>query len=213
MSLARSLRTVLAVVCYFAAYLAASGLDLWTTELALSLTKAAEGNAFVVDNGAYDAGKAWALTWVAGALLTVLFAFGVMRSDRISEFWLRRPLRSFLSLRSNPLFSIPWSKHVIDRSPLHAVSCAVAFVILRLLAAVNNASIAAGEVGPLGTAVGAVGKATSPLMGFILAIGAIYVALVLVVSVVAAKMIADRRAQDEGWQPAATGLPCNAGKL
>ncbi len=50
----------------------------------------------------------------------------------------------------------PWSKAVIDRPPLHALSYAIPFVALRLLAAANNLLISACGLAPPGSLVKAV---------------------------------------------------------
>ncbi len=192
----RSIRYALpATLCFLGAYLLASAADLWTTALALSLTTAKEGNAFALDSGVYDASRAWLFTGIASVPLVALFFFGVRNVGRIAERWLDHPWRSFLSLRSNPLVSLPWSKKVIDRSPLHAVSFALAFIVLRCLAAANNAMIAGFGVGPLGLAVGAVGNATSPAAGFVTVIGSLYVLLILAMARVVARFIKATRAR------------------
>ncbi len=81
---------------YLAAYLAASSLDLWTTAIATG-GGATEGNPFAVSAGAYVATRAWVITAVGGLVLTAYVAFGLRNASRVSEEWLRRPVRSFVA--------------------------------------------------------------------------------------------------------------------
>jgi hypothetical protein len=180
-------------VCFLAAYGVASALDLGTTRLAISLTHAREGNVFATSSGAYDGSLAWLITFLAAVPLTALFAFGIVNVNRVADRWLDRPSRSFLSLRANLLFTIPWSRRVLDRSPLHAIAVATAFVVLRLLAAANNTLIIMTGAGPLGLAVEAVGKMTSPALGFVLVLGPAYILLILAAASVAARIIKSGR--------------------
>jgi hypothetical protein len=201
----RAPRLIMLTACYIAAYAIASCLDLFTTDLALTIGHAHEGNAFVAHGAAYDAARARLLTGIAGALLAAYFAFGAANRDRISDRWLDRPLRSFLSWRSNPLFVIPWSRHAMDRSPLHAMSFTLAFVALRMLAAANNIMITAFGHGPLGMAVEAVAGKSSPMVGFLAIIGPIYVCLVLLTANFVAWTVKEQRRAASG---AVAVAPC-----
>jgi len=182
---------------YALAYFAASGLDLWTTVLALHRPDAAEGNVFATSSGAYDNARAWLMTDAAGVLMTMFFAMGIWYADRMSVDWLKRPIRSFFTWRFNPLFIDFWSRRTRDRAPLHAVSFAIAFAALRLLAAGNNLIIAAGYAGPLGVAVREVGRATTPAMGLILAMGAVYIALAVLLSPLGASLLQSLRSESD----------------
>lgn len=195
-SLQADTRTKLFWVAAFAlAFFAASGLDLWTTEWALLRSDAAEANLYATDEGQYSAAKAWAFTAIGGTLMTAWFAFGIFNADRVSAEWMRRPVRSFFHLYSNPLFSIPWSRRVIDRSPLHAIAITIAFVALRMLAAFNNALIAMGLDGPISTAIRLISQFSSPLTGFLVAVPAFYIAIILALSPFAARLIGFVRAR------------------
>jgi len=190
-------KALLLTAGYAVAYFAASGLDLGTTVLALHRPGAAEANVFATSSGAYDNAKAWLMTDAAGVLMTVLFALGLWYGDRMSADWLRHPIASFFYRRMNPLFVNFWSRHTRDRAPLHAVSFAIAFAALRLLAAGNNLIIAAGYTGPLGAAVRAAGRATTPAMGLILAMGAAYIALAVLLSPLGASLLQSLRSKSD----------------
>jgi hypothetical protein len=169
------------------AYFAASGLDLWTTELALLRPDASEANIYATNEGQYSAAKGWAITAIGGVLMIAWFAFGVFNAHRVSPQWLRHPVRSLFHLYSNPLVSIPWSRRVLDRSPLHAIAITVAFVVFRILAAINNALIALGLDGPISMAIRQISVFSSPMIGFLVAVAAFYVAIILTVSPLAAR--------------------------
>jgi hypothetical protein len=174
---------------FVSAYLVASWLDLQTTELALRAPHAAEGNVFAVSKDGYEAERAWWFTGIGGLLVTAYFVFGAANLHRMSDYWLRRPLLSFCSLWSNPFASFPWLRTVINRSPLHAISIAVAFVLLRLFAALNNWMIATTGDGPLSFAIRTASQSLSPLAAFVAVILSVYAAIVLAVSLPIARMI------------------------
>ena len=169
---------------FLLAYFAASALDLGTTSLALLRPGAAEANMFATSSGIYSALKGIALTLFGAAGMGWMFAFGLRHADRIEERWLRHPVRSFACFYINP-----WAPGAIVRSPLHLASYAIAFVVLRLLAAGNNLLIAAGDVGPLGLAVREAGRLTTPVAGFALAIGGAYLLITVAVSPLAARLM------------------------
>jgi len=188
-------RLMLLVGGFAAAYFAASGADLWTTALALHRADASEGNVFATSSGAYNSAKAWWITDAAAILVIGLFLQGVSYAGRVSPQWLDRPMRSYFYRHFNPLFIDTWSKRSRDRAPIHAVSFALAFVVLRLLAAGNNLIIAAGYSGPLGVAVRAVGRMTTPGIGLILAMGALYMALAVLLSPLSAALLRSLRSE------------------
>lgn len=169
---------------YLAAFLAASYLDLWTTGQALHHAGVSESNVYATSAGLYSASRAWLITAAGGAVMASLFAFGLRNAALVSETSLDHPLRSFSKFYLNP-----WSRRFIDRSPLHAISFALAFVLLRLLAAANNSVLMAGGVGPLGAAVRWVGRLTSPASGFVLTIGIVSVGLSVLLSPTAAALV------------------------
>ena len=189
-------KTALSVVLYVAGYMVASSLDLWTTELAVR-AGGHEANVYMTNAGIFDSAKAWTMTVVGGILMGWMFAFGIRNINHVSARWLRHPVRSFFRLYINP-----WTKSVIDRSPLHAVSYAVAFVFLRLLAAGNNLLIVMGSTGPIGAAVLAVGRSTSPEVGLVVVVGAIYVALAVVLSPFIARFVTQHRESTGRMDPA-----------
>lgn len=174
----------LAVAWYLFAYFVGSGADLWTTELALR-AGGSEANVFATDAGAYMAAKAWMMTLAGGITMTALFAFGAAYADRVSPYWLERPMRSFL----RALYFIPWSARVMDRSPLHCVSYAIAFVLLRCLAAGNNLFIVAGMPPPIGGLIRSAASHMSFELAFGLVVGGLYIGLAVIVAPISAKLL------------------------
>jgi hypothetical protein len=174
------------VAGYLFAYLAASMLDLGTTELALR-AGGSEGNVFATNAGTYDCIRSLLVTGVGGLVMTALFAFGIKNAARVSGHWLKHPMRSFLIFYLNP-----WSAGLIDRSPLHALSFAGAFVVLRVLAAVNNMFIVAGSVGPIGALVRTVSRITTPEFGFAFVLGPAFILLAVLLAPFCAKLCQTR---------------------
>lgn len=169
-------------IIYFIAFCGASALDLGTTELAIR-AGGAEGNVFATDGGVYASARSLIMTAVASVVMTGLFVFGIANAKRVSKRWLARPMASFVTLYINP-----WSAQFIDRSPLHAVSFAVAFVLLRVVAAANNLFIVEGGVGPIGAAVRAVGRLTSPELGLALVVAPLHIAMAVLLGPICAKL-------------------------
>jgi hypothetical protein len=69
---------------YVLAYLAASGLDLWTTHLALQQPGVSEENIFATDTGAYSVATAWANTAAGGAVLAACVALAAAYAGRVA---------------------------------------------------------------------------------------------------------------------------------
>lgn len=179
----------LAIVSYVLAYFAGSGADLWTTELALR-AGGSEANIYATDAGTYIAAKAWMITLVGGITMTALFAFGAAHAGRVSAHWLERPMHSFLAA----FYFIPWSGRVMDRSPLHCVSYAIAFVLLRFLAAANNLFIVIGMPPPIGSLIRSAAQHMPFGIAFGLVVGALYVGLTVIIAPIGAKLIGCGRA-------------------
>jgi hypothetical protein len=78
-----------------------------------------------------------------------LLLFGALSARWVSEHWLQHSIRSFAKF-----YVIFWSRKVMDRSPLHMLGFAIAFIPLRLLAAANNLLIYLFGTGPLGRLIG-----------------------------------------------------------
>ncbi|MEI9927102.1 MAG: hypothetical protein WDN44_04465 [Sphingomonas sp.] len=171
-------------VGYSVAYVIASGLDLWTTALALLRPDASEANVFATADGVYLPLRVLAVNAAGGIGMLAMFAFGLHYAERVSDRVLLRPMRSFLSFYINP-----WSRRAFDRSPLHLASYAIGFLVLRVLAAGNNLMIVAGGAGPLGIGVREAGRLSTPMIGFAAAMGAIYVLITVAVSPVAARIL------------------------
>jgi hypothetical protein len=166
-----SLATRVAAVSllYLAVYACVSWADLFTTKLALQQPNTVEGNVYAVGDDGYSAAKAWGITSVGALFILPFLVFGLLAARRVSERWLQHPIRSFAKLYINP-----FSKKVIDRSPLHMLSFVLAFPVLRLLAAGNNWLISETGTGPIGWLVGQVSNATNPTLGFWLVLGPLF---------------------------------------
>lgn len=193
-------RTIVAAltILFGAAYLGASFLDLWTTQLALADPRAAEGNPFAVVQDSYSAGRAWIYTAVVGPILLAYVCYGLANLHRVSDATLRNPLRSYVQFRSWIGLTVLLSLYFVprsDRAALHMLSAAVAFVVLRLLAAANNAMIALWGDGFLAASMRPAISAIGSLGAFILVIGGLYVVLI----VATAKLL--------GWTIAHHGSP------
>jgi hypothetical protein len=132
-------------VYYLLAYFCASYLDLATTALAVRRPDVHERNVFAVDAQGYAPTRAWLITAAGAIVMEAFLLFGIRHAVKVDEIWLRRPIRSFAKF-----YVSPWSKNVIDRSPLHMLSFAMAFVVLRVLAAANNFLLYEYGFGPLG---------------------------------------------------------------
>jgi hypothetical protein len=169
---------------YAIAYLLASWLDLGTTALALHRPEASEGNVYATGPAGYVSAKAWLITIVGGLAIEAFLVWSIRASSSVTEKWLARPIRSWAKVYINP-----WARAVRDRSPLHMMSFVIAFVPLRLIAALNNILIASTGTAPLGKLVGLASRATSPTIGFWLVLAPLFYLLAMGVSPVAARLI------------------------
>ena len=188
--------TLTLTAAYAAAYLAASFLDLWTTSLALLQTRAAEGNPFDVVDGDYSAARAWTYTGIVGLLLIAYVGYGVANLHRVAAVHLQRPLLSYAQFGGwwgltvlLAVYFVPRS----DRAALHTLSAAIAFVVLRLLAAVNNAMIAVWGDGFLSAALRPVISVVGPLPAFVLVICGLYAVLMLTTAKILGSLAATSR--------------------
>lgn len=176
-------RIVTLSLSYLAAYLIASYLDLHTTILALRRPGTSEGNVYSTSGHDYIAIKAWLITAAGAVFIEAFLLFGALNAHRVSEYWLRHPIRSF-----GKLYVIFWSRKVIDRSPLHMLSFVVAFVPMRLLAAANNLLISHYGTAPLGRLIGLLSHRTSPAVAFWLVMGTLFYLLAFACSPLAARI-------------------------
>jgi hypothetical protein len=178
-------RIITWVGLYLAAYLTASGLDLWTTQLGLQQPGVSEGNVFfATGTNKYSAATASAITVIVGLLMLACVGFAAANAGRVGPLWLQHPVRSF----AQP-YLCPWPNAGIDRSPLHMLSAAIAIVPLRLLAALNNVLLSEGYAGPIGAAVRSVAARTTLVAGLAVVIGTAYIALTLALSPLSAWLI------------------------
>ena len=169
---------------YMAAYLIGSYLDLATTSLGLRRPGVYEKNVFATTAGVYVSGKAWALTAVGAVVMTACIWFAARNAGKVSDNWLRHPVRSFGKLYINP-----WAKNAIDVSPLHTLSLAIGFVFLRVLAAANNLLVYFYGFGPMGELIKAVAARTSPVAGFCIVASLVFVLIMVAASPLAAKVV------------------------
>jgi len=177
-------RATFIAIGYGAAFLIAAWLDLSTTSLALTRAGASEGNVYATSGGSYVSASAWLITAIGGFFVEGFLLFAVLNASKVSEVWLRKPIRSFAKFYINP-----FSRNVMDRSPLHVLSFAIAFVPLRLLAALNNIAIFTFGDAPLGRLVGIAGRMTTPLIGFWLVLGTLFYLLAFAASPIGARLI------------------------
>lgn len=155
---------------FMTAYIAASFLDLATTDLALTLNHAArEGNIAATSDGAYDVLKAVLITLGGGVVLGGMFWSGLRSARRVGETWLNNPRRAMMRVTLIPGFERDRS-----RRPLTLITYAVAFVILRVAAASNNAMIAFGVTGWIATIVNRLAHIVPPLAATILTVCGLY---------------------------------------
>ena len=197
-------RIAIVSLVYLIAYFAAAYLDLYTTALALQRPGTTEGNVYSTTEKGYSSAAAWMITGIGAPLIVAFLIFGLVNARHVSHRWLEHPVQSF-----GKFYIIPWRKKVLDRSPLHMASFALAFPALRLLAAGNNLLIYHYGTGPLGWLVGIVYKYTSPTIGFWLVLGPLFCLLAVAFAPFAAYVI--RRFQ-HGCERApgkqGGGVPC-----
>jgi hypothetical protein len=177
-------RAAILTLVYCALFILAAWLDLATTALALTRHGFSEGNVYATSGNDYDAARAWLISGAGGLMILGFLIFGLMNQAKVAETWLRQPIRSFGKFYINPFAS-----GVIDRSPLHMLSFVIAFVPLRLLAALNNLLIFGFGVAPIGWLVGRASRLTTPTIGFWLVLGTLFYGLAFAASPVAARLI------------------------
>jgi len=177
-------RAAVLTLVYGALFVFAAWLDLATTALALTRSGANEGNVYAVSGSGYDATRAWLISGAGGLVILGFLAFALVNQARVADVWLDKPVRSFGKLYINP-----FARGVMDRSPLHMLSFVVAFVPLRLLAALNNLLIYAFGMAPIGWLVGRASRMTTPTIGFWLVLGTLFYALAFAAAPVAARLI------------------------
>ncbi len=173
---------------YLIAYFVASYMDLATTSLGLQRAGAYEKNVFATDATGYLPVRAWLLTAGGAIVMTGCILFAARFRASVDPRWLREPVRSFGTLYVNP-----FSKEALSVSPMHALSLAIGFVLLRIVAAANNLSVYWIDFGPMGELIKAIGARTSPLAGFAIVACSSYLVACVVVSPMAARIIASWR--------------------
>lgn len=154
------------VLVYVIAYLVVSWLDLFSTGLALQSPVASEGNVYSTPHGVWDAGRAWTITLMGGLFIVVFLVMGARRADAAGDRWLAHPIHSFQRLYLNP-----FAARNIDIAAIHCLAFAFGFVVLRLLAVINNLLIWQADTGPLGVAIGLLSAPLGPTGAFWLVMG------------------------------------------
>lgn len=177
-------RGVVFGLVYLAAYFVASWMDLATTSLGLTQPGVSEKNVLAVTGEGYSAVNAWWLTVGGAFVLAGCVAESFRNRRRVDERWLEHPVRSFGILYVNP-----WSAEALRFSPVHFLSLALAFPLLRVLAALNNLMAYGWGFGPMGRLMEWVALKTSPLAGFALIGCSIFLAATLAVSPWAARIL------------------------
>jgi hypothetical protein len=192
----RLARAAWLILVYPLAYLLASWLDLTTTVMALQRPEATEGNVYTTTAAGYVPATAWLITFAGGVAFEACLIWSILAAGTVTNRWLDHPLRSFAKFYVNP-----WSRGVRDRAPLHVMSFAIGFVLLRLVAALNNVLIASTGTAPLGRLVGMASRATTPTVGFWLVIAPLFYILAIAISPAASRIIASLRAQSLALPP------------
>lgn len=178
-------RMTKAALVYLPVYALASYLDLWTTHLALATSGTHEANAFLTTGRAYLSTRSWILTIGAGVLMIAGVVFAAAYAERMDGKWLSQPISSF-----NKFYLNPWSRSAMTVSPLHALSLAIGFALLRILAAGNNTLIYFYGIAPIGGLVDRVARRTSGIVGFVIVLLPLFYLLAMAVSPIAARIIA-----------------------
>jgi hypothetical protein len=178
-------RILRAALYYLSLYALASYLDMWTTHLALTTSGTHEGNAFVTSAQVYLTTRAWITTVVGGAIMVGCVVFAAAYAERMDGQWLLSPVSSFKKMHLNP-----WSKAAMTVSPLHALSLALGFALLRILAAANNTLIYFYGFAPIGGLIELIAKRTSEVVAFAIVIVPLFYLLAIAVSPLAAAIVA-----------------------
>lgn len=181
-------QTLLAGFLYLLTYSVAACADLWTTAIALNAAGAGEGNSFVVSQEGYMWGRAWAINLAGGLVMTACAMFAAKHAQRVDKQWLRNPIASF-----RVMYLSPWSERAMGVSSLHLLSLALAFVALRLLAAVNNLVIYFFGFAPLGAPIERLAQHLSPVVAFAVVIVPVFYLIAIAVSPVAARIVSSWR--------------------
>ena len=181
-------RVLAFIAVYMIAYFIASYMDLATTSLGLQRPGVSEKNVFATNAAGYSPVRAWGLTAGGAVVMAACILFAVKHCASVEATWLRHPIRSFGKLYLNP-----WSKSALSVSPLHMLSLVIAFVVLRVLAAGNNLSVYWYGFGPMGELIKAAAARTSPLAGFCIVAFSFFLLAFVVVSPLAARLIASWR--------------------
>lgn len=179
------IRVLVFVGLYLIAYLAASYSDLASTALGLQREGVSEKNVFATDEaGTYLPGTAWLLTLGGAGVMLACIVFAAWHARRVDEQWLRHPVRSFGKLYLNP-----FSAKGLGVAPLHTLSLALGFVLVRFIASANNLMVYWLGFGPMGALIKWVSSWTSPLASFCLVAFSFFIASIIAMSPLAAKVL------------------------
>jgi hypothetical protein len=181
-------RLIVFVIIYLAIYFVASWMDLTTTSLGLTKSGVSEKNVLTINGEGYSSQSAWLLTLIGAIILTACIFESFRNAQRVKEQWLQHPVRSFGKFYINP-----WSEFAIGFTPIHFLSLAISFLLLRMLAALNNLTVYWYGIGPMGKLMEIVAAKTSPLIGFSIVGFSFFIVTTLVVSPFAARIITSWR--------------------
>lgn len=177
-------RLALAALSYLVLFSLAACLDLWTTMVALSRPGVHEGNSAVNNGQEYLPRRALMVNLAGAAIMTACVMFSANHAECVEAKWLHSPIASFRKIYLNP-----WSAEAIRVSPLHMLSMAIAFLGIRVIAAVNNLLIYFYGVGPIGALINGMARHTSALIAFSVVIVPLFYLLAIAVSPWAAKLV------------------------
>jgi hypothetical protein len=169
---------------YLLIYSLAAYADLWTTMFAIRAAGAHEGNVFSTSGSDYMVTRALLINIGGAVIMTACVMFSANYVESMDPQWLLRPMASFGQLYLNP-----WSPAAIRVSPLHMLSLALGFVVLRLLAAGNNLMIYFFGVAPIGEPIKIIAQHTSGVFAFTIVLVPLFYVLAIGVSPIAAKLL------------------------
>jgi hypothetical protein len=177
-------RLALAAGLYLLAYSLAACADLWTTTFAIERAGAREGNIFAANGPVYIPTRALIINIGGAVIMTACVMFSASYAESMEPEWLLRPMASFRNMYLNP-----WSPAAIRVSPLHMLSLALGFVVLRLLAAGNNMLIYFYGIAPIGAPIKMIAQHTSGVLAFAIVLVPLFYVLAIAVSPIAAKLL------------------------
>ena len=177
------------LLIYMVLYVLGAAFDLWTTTLALQRPDIHEGNIAATTDGAFDLWRAISWNIAGGALLGVCVTSSLFFAPKVAPRWLEAPRRSFAHL-----YVLPWRARHLAYTPIHMLSYAFAFILLRVIAGSNNALLATGHTGILSWPIRQLAGYTGELTAVVSIVSLLYVGLTLAIAPTAAATLRWARA-------------------